>query len=209
MNIIVFGASGGTGSKIVEQALEAGHTVTAFVRTPSRITLKHPHLSLFQGDVLDATAVEKAITGQDAIISALAPTRPPVPGMMGMATHHIITAMQQHGIRRLIVTSGAGVRVPLDQPKISDHILRAILERVAGDVLRESAIGVEIILASDLDWTIARYPSLTDGAFTGHYRVGYIGKDSGMRISRSDAADFVVKELTQKAYIRQAPVVSY
>ena len=63
MKIVVFGASGRMGIKVVEQALEAGHLVTAFLRTPSKIAIQHPNLTLFQGDVLDAAAVENAIAG--------------------------------------------------------------------------------------------------------------------------------------------------
>ena len=71
MQIIIFGASGGTGLEVVKQALEAGHVVTAFVRTPTKISIQHPNLTLFEGDVMNAEAVEKAITGQDAVISVL------------------------------------------------------------------------------------------------------------------------------------------
>lgn len=209
MNIIVFGASGGTGLKIVEQALTAGHTVTAFVRTPAKLALKHPGLRLFQGDVLDEAAVEAALVGHEAVISALAPTRPLVPRLMETAAGHLLAGMRRHHLQRLIVTSGAGVRVAGDHPKLGDHFIRAMLSLLAGEVLRDSAAGVELIMASDLAWTIVRYPRLTDGPYTGQYRVGYVGQNSGMQISRADGADFVVKELTRGAYIRQAPVVSY
>ena len=80
MKIVVFGASGGTGVQIVQQALAAGYNVTAFVRTPARLTVQHPRLTVFQGDVLDADQVARAIQGQEAVISALGPSRPPAPG---------------------------------------------------------------------------------------------------------------------------------
>ena len=79
MKILVFGASRGVGIQVVEQALQAGHSVTAFVRTQSTFPLQHPALTVFQGDSMDRTAVEEAIAGQDAVIAALGPTRPPVP----------------------------------------------------------------------------------------------------------------------------------
>lgn len=209
MKIVVFGASGGTGIKIVEQALAAGHQVTAFVRNPAKVNINHPHLLFVQGDVHDKTAVEGATAGQDAIISALGPSRPPVASMMATAAQNIVAAMQKHGLRRLISTTGAGVRDPQDQPKLIDHLMKGLLTIMAGAVLRDSAANVGIIQATDLDWTIVRYPRLTDGAHTGQYRVGYVGKNSGTQLSRADGADFVLKELTEPKYIRQAPVVSY
>jgi putative NADH-flavin reductase len=209
MKVIVFGASGGTGIEIVKQALEAGHEVTAFVRNPAKVAIQHPHLKLVTGDVLDAAAVGKSVEGQEAVISALGPTRPPVPGMMEIAAQNIVAAMKKAGIRRLISTTGAGVRDPQDQPKLIDHLMKGLLTLLAGEVLRDSAANVVVIRASDLDWTIVRYPRLLDAPRTGTYRVGYVGKGSGSQLSRADGADFVLKELTENKYIHQMPVVSY
>ena len=209
MKIVVFGASGGTGLKVVEQALEAGHTVTAFVRTPSRISLQHPGLTLFQGDVMDAAAVEKAIAGQDAVVSTLGPTRPPVPAMMETAARNILAAMKKHGVRRIVSTTGAGIRQPEDKPKLMDHLIGALLNLLAKEVVLDSAENVKLIQSSDRDWTIVRFPRLMDGAHTGKYRVGYVDKDSSTQFSRADGADFVLKEMTEKKWLRKLPLVSY
>ncbi len=211
MRVIVFGASGKTGVHVVEQALAAGHDVTAFVRTPSKLTIQNPHLTVFQGDVMNAEQVDKAIAGQEAVISALGPSRPPTPDMMKTAAANITSAMQRHGVRRLISTTGAGVRDPRDQPKLSDKLIKTLLGLLSAEVLRDSENNVNVIRGQgkDIDWTIVRYPMLTDGPHTGKYRVGYIGKDSGSRISRADGADFIIKELTKGEYIHQAPIVSY
>ena len=208
MKIIVFGASGGTGSEIVKQALEAGHDVTAFVRTPAKVTIQHPKLKLVTGDVMDAAAVERAVAGQEAVISALGPSRPPVPGMMEMAAQNIVAAMKKMGIRRLISTTGAGVRDPQDQPKFIDHLMKGLLTLLASGMLRDSAANVEVIRASDLDWTIVRFPRLVDGQHSGKYRVGYLGKGSGSQLTRADGADFVLRELVEGKFIHQMPVVS-
>lgn len=209
MKIIVFGASGGTGIEIIRRALAAGHEVTGFVRNPAKIEITDPHLALFQGDVLDAAAVENAIAGHDAVISALGPTRPPIPGMMATAAENIVAAMKKAGVRRLISTTGAGVSDPEDQPKLVDKVFKGLLTVLSGDVLKDSEANVEIIRSSDLDWTIVRFPRLLNGPHTGKYRVGSIGKDSGTQIARADGADFIVKELGEGKYIRRMPVVSY
>lgn len=209
MKIVVFGASRGVGLKVVEQALEAGHNVTAFVRKPSNFTIKHPNLTLFQGDAMDAAAVEKAIAGQEAVISALGPTRPPVPGMMETSAKNIVAGMKKHGVRRLVSTTGAGVRQPEDKPKLMDHLIGALLNLLAKDVVLDSAANVKVIQTSDLDWTVVRYPRLMDGAHTGKYRVGYTSKDSSTQLSRADGADLVLKELVEKKWLRRLPLVSY
>jgi len=209
MKIVVFGASRGTGFKVVEQALEAGHSVTAFVRSPAKLPIQHPNLTLCEGDAMDAAAVEKAIIGQEAVISALGPTRPPVPGMMEIAANNIVSAMEKHGVRRLVSTTGAGVRQPEDRPKLADRLIGALLRLLAKDVLLDSAANVKVIQSSGLDWTVVRYPRLVDGTRTGNYRVGYVSRDSGTQLSRADGADFVLKELVEKKWLRKLPLVSY
>jgi putative NADH-flavin reductase len=209
MKIIVFGASGGTGLEVVEQALEAGHIVTAFVRMPSKMNIQHSNLTLFEGDVMNAEGVEKAIAGQEAVISVLGPVRPPVPHMMETAARNIVTAMKKHGIRRIVSTTGAGVRQPEDQPKFMDRFIGILLNLFAKKVVLDSAKNVKVIQASDLDWTIVRFPRLVNGAHTGKYRVGYVSKESSTQFSRADGADFILKELMEKKWLRKLPLVSY
>ena len=209
MRIVVFGASRGVGREVVKQALEAGHTVTAFVRSPSTFSLQHPDLTLCQGDALDAVAVENAIAGQDAVISALGPTRPPVPGMMETAAKNIVAAMKKHGVRRLISTTGAGVRQPEDKPKLADYLIGFLLNLLAKSVVLDSAANVKVIQNSDLDWTVVRYPRLMDGEHTGKYRFAYVSKDSSTQLSRADAAASLLKELTERQWLRKLPLVSY
>jgi putative NADH-flavin reductase len=209
MKIIIFGASGRLGKYVVQQALEAGHLVTAFVRTPSKLGIEHDALTVLQGDITHFGEVEQAIAGQEAVISVLGPTRPLVPGMMELAAKNIVSVMQAHHIKRLISITGAGVRDPQDQPGLFDRAMKALLTLMAGEVLRDSQANVNLIRFSSLDWTIVRFPRLLDGPHTGKYRVGYVGKGSGIKISRADGADFILKELGKNEYIHKMPLVSY
>jgi putative NADH-flavin reductase len=209
LKIVVFGASRGVGSKIVEQALEAGHIVTAFVRSPEMFEVKHANLTVFKGDSMDAAAVEKAIAGQEAVISALGPTRPPIPHMMETSAKNIVMGMKKYEVRRLVSTTGAGVRQPEDTPKFVDHFISFLLNLLAKDVVLDSANNVKVIQSSDLEWTIVRYPRLMDGEHTRKYRVGFVSKESGTQLSRADGADFVLKELVEKRWLRKLPFVSY
>ncbi len=209
MKIVVFGASRGVGMEVVKQALEAGHIVTAFVRSPEKVTLTHPNLTIFKGDSMDKEAVEKAISGQEAVISALGPTRPPIPHMMKTSAQNIVAGMKKNDVHRLISTTGAGVRQPEDKPAFIDHFIGFLLNLLAKDVVLDSAENVKVIQASELDWTVIRFPRLVDGEHTGRYRVGYVSNDSGTQISRADGADFILKELIEKNWLRKLPVVSF
>jgi putative NADH-flavin reductase len=209
MKIVVFGASRGAGLHVVEQALAAGHRVTAFVRSPDKFTLQHPNLVLFQGDALDSAAVEKAIAGQDAVISTLGPVRPPVVGMMEIAARNMVNAMKKHDVRRIVSTTGAGVRQAEDQPKFIDRFISFLLDLLAKQVMLDSAANVRVIKASGLDWTIVRFPRLMDGRHTGNYRVGYVSRTSSTQLSRADGADFILKELVERNWLEKTPLVSY
>jgi len=209
MKIVVFGASRGIGFEVIKQALDAGHTVTAFVRSPEKFMLNHVNLSICQGDSMDAVAVERAVAGQDVVISALGPTRPPVPGMMEASARNIVAAMKKHGVPRLVSTTGAGVRQPEDHPKLIDLLIGLLLNVLAKNVVLDSAANVRVIQSSDLDWTVVRFPRLNDGEHTRKYRVGYVGNDSGTQLSRADGADFILKELLEKKWLRKLPIVSY
>lgn len=209
MKMVVFGASRGVGLQVVKQALEAGHAVTAFVRSPEKFEVKHANLTVIKGDAMDAVAVESAIAGQEAVISSLGPTRPPVPRMMETAAKNIVAAMKKHGVLRLISTTGAGVRQPQDEPKFIDRFIGFLLNLLAKEALLDSAENVKVIQASDLEWTVVRFPRLTDGQHTGKYQTGFVGKTSGTKLSRADGADFILKELTEKKWLKTSPLASY
>lgn len=207
MQLTIFGATGRTGLPLVEQALAAGHTVTAFVRDPAKLTLAHAQLRSVAGDVRDPAAVSTAVAGADAVISALGHTKQSPADLQTVATRNIIAAMQQHGVRRLVSLTGGGVRAPQDQPKLFDQVIRFALATIAGKVLRDAVAHAELITASDLDWVIVRGPMLTDGPYTGNYRVGWVGLDAKPQIARADVADFMLKQATNPTHLRQMPML--
>lgn len=210
MNIVVLGASGGTGRLIVEQALAAGHEVVAFVRTPAKLALRHPKLTVIQGEVLNAEQVTNAIARREAIVSAIGPTRPYQPNLLETTARNITTAMQKHGVRRLIVTGGTIIRDPQDRPSGLDNLIKALMSIPGREILSDGERSDQVIRATALDWTIVRYLlMLTNGPRIGQYRTGYLGHNVSLRLSRADGADFIIQELASGKFIRKAPVVSY
>jgi putative NADH-flavin reductase len=209
MKLTIFGASGRTGRPLVEQALAAGHEVTAFVRDPARLPISDARLHVVQGDVMNAAQVDEAVRGADAVLSVLGHAKGSPKNMQTVATENIVAAMQKHGVRRLISLTGAGVKDPQDQPKLVDHAIRGLLVLLQKDVLRDAEQHARVIQQSALDWTIVRGPRLNEGPRTGTYRVGMIGKNSGTLVSRADLADFMLKHVDDTTYLGQAPVVSY
>jgi putative NADH-flavin reductase len=208
MKLTIFGATGRTGIPLVQQALAAGHSVTALARTPEKLPITHDQLTVVQGDATDSAAVERAVAGAEAVLSALGQTKGAPKDMQTVATRNIVAAMQQHGVRRLVSLTGAGVDAPQDQPKLINHLITFALKTLSGDVLRDAEGHAEVIRNSDLDWVIVRGPMLTEGPYTGQYRVGWVGVNTSARIARADVADFMLKQVTDDTYLRQAPMIS-
>ena len=117
MKLAVFGATGRTGKPLVEQALQAGHEVMALVRTPAKLALQSPRLTVVQGDVMNQAVVDKVVQGSDALISVIGQTKESPRNVQTVAITHIITAMNNYGIKRLVSLAGAGVDDPHDRLK--------------------------------------------------------------------------------------------
>ncbi len=209
MKLIIFGATGGTGRKLVEQALEQGHAVTAFARNPAKLDIKHANLQIVQGDVMNSDSVEQAVQGQDAVLSAIgAPDKSKEP-VRSEGTQNIIGAMEKAGIRRFISLSTIGIGDSREMlPFYYKYILVPLFLRHA---FADHEVQENYIKESRLDWTIVRPAALTDGNRTGAYRQGFpvSEKNLKLKISRADVADFMLKQLTDDTYLHQTPGVSY
>ena len=208
MKLVIFGATGKTGIPLVKQTLEAGHEVKAFVRSPEKMPVKHERLELIQGDATDPKAVERAVQGVDAVLSALGHAKGSPDDVQTVATRNIVVAMKRHNVERIVSLTGAGVSDPQDRPKLADRVIKFLLKTLQKSVLEDAENHADVLRRSGLDWIIVRGPMLTEGKHTGKYKVGYIGKDSGMRVSRADVADFMLKQLTDNRYLQEAPMVS-
>lgn len=208
MKLAILGGTGRTGLALVEQALAAGHTVTALARNPAKLALRHERLRVIQGDVTDAECVARVVAGADAVLSVLGPaSNAPVFAISrGMA--HVLAAMQRHAVRRLVVSAGAGVRDPQDAPGLVDRGMGVLLKLVARNVYADMRRTVDLVRASDRDWTVVRVPMLVDGPRTGRVQAGYVGKGMGMRITRADLAEFMLRAAEDGQYLRQAPAIS-
>jgi putative NADH-flavin reductase len=210
MKIAIFGATGKVGRHLVDQGLERGDRVTAFVRDPSKLTTqRHERLKVVQGNVQNPKDVEQAVAGTDAVLSALGQTKTSSKDVLTEGIKNIVAAMTKHGVRRLVSVTGAGVRDPKDEPKLVDRVICSLLKLLQRDLLEDALGATRVIQESDLDLVIVRAPVLNEGEKKGEYRVGYVGKESGTRLSRADLAGFMLEQTTDDTYLRQAPMVSY
>lgn len=211
MKIVVFGAAGGTGRDVVEQALAKGYEVTAFDLHLARLTIQNPKLTYMQGDIFDTEQVLAATAGQEAVICLLGVKPGSTIPVCSTGTRHIIDAMQKLGVKRFVCHSSFALAA-LDGEWREVPWLLPILPFFPKmkKMFEDRVIQERYIKQSDLDWVIVRSAKLTDGPRTGVYKVGEpltFGPNS--KISRADIADFLLKQVVDDTYLRRLPRVRY
>lgn len=208
MQLLVVGATGGTGRQVVEQALEQGHFVTAFVRDPARLPVQHPNLTIVTGDVLKPETVLPAVRRQDVVICSLGGR----PGQSDLAvaegTKNLIAAMHQAGVKRLFVVSSLGVGTSYEEAPLPSKLF---IKTFLSGPIAEKEKQEKAVRESDLDWLIVRPTRLTDGPVTKRYRLGEhlpFPLFSMPRISRADVAAFLLDQLESEANLHKALTIT-
>jgi putative NADH-flavin reductase len=214
MKIAIIGASGFVGSAVLKEALDRGHQVTALVRNPEKITLRHPNLSVQKGDVLNEAQTAPLLTGHDAVISAYNPgwKTPDLYNLQVKAYHSIINAVKKSGVRRLLVVGGAGGleispgKQLVDTPDFPE-------EWKGGALAMRDVLGI-LRQEQELEWTyLSPSMMLVPGPRTGKFHLGgdqllTDGKGES-KISIEDYAMALIDELEHPRHLRKRFTVGY
>lgn len=209
MNIVIFGATGGVGRCLVEQALAQGYYVTAAVRNPATVQIIHERLRVLPCDVLNTASVNQALTGQDVVFCTLGTDSEGPTTLYSAGAHNIVQGMQAHQVRRLIFLSNFGI---LDEtaPDWRGAALLFLVKRFIRHTLADHRRALEEIRGQAPEWIVVRPLPLTDGSWTGHYRIAVDGLPAkGMRIARADVADFMMRQATSDDYLYKVPAIAY
>ncbi|AMA63982.1 MAG: NAD(P)-dependent oxidoreductase [Kurthia gibsonii] len=201
MKIIVFGATGGVGRHVVNQALQAGYEVTAFVRDLTKLQIENDHLHVVRGDATNAEEVSAAIAGHDAVVSCLGSNKMVAKStQLEEMTQHIVAGMEAHHVKRIVYTASAGINNEL--PGVGGKMVMKMLQ----NVLTDHRHAVDLIQAhKDLQYTIVRPLGLTNDDYTGEYREAKEGVPENARnIPRADVAHFILKALGDDTYIGES-----
>jgi len=189
MNIVVLGATGGTGRLVVEHALAAGHTVTALVRSPEKVAVRDPNLHVVAGQATDPSALARVLDRADALISTLGGGG----SVISDSTRAIVEAANKAGVSRVILLSSFLVERDRFNP-----VTRFLTGVAMGSMIRDKRAGEKALRESNLDWTIVYASSLTDGPGGGH--VGVLSEKGrwtlSHRIARADVAAWLLRAAT-------------
>jgi len=195
VRLFVVGATGRTGTALVNQALARGHMVTALVRSPERLTAKDPNLTVLKGSVLDEAQLLDGMRNHEAVIATLGPREPFKRGsLLRDSTLAITKAMDRSGLKRLLVLSAAALF-----PGLPNRVVRFILRNTMSDSLAME----RIVQASGLNWTIVRPPRLTNGTSLTYQSREDAAPAGAFSMSRSAVAAFMLDALEQKRHFQK------
>jgi putative NADH-flavin reductase len=205
MKLLIVGATGGTGLCLVDQALAAGHQVTAFVREPAKLRTTHANLSVVKGDVLDAASMAGAVKDQEAVLCALGTRdRSKTNVTVSQGTKNLLAAMKAHGVKRLIVETALGVG---DSKAHAGFLVNSILVPL---FLKASNLEKErqeaMVKESGLEWTIVRPGGLTDKPLSGKVR-GADDRSVSRMVSRADVASFMLQQVGSATWVGKGVAV--
>lgn len=205
MNIVVFGASGRVGSKVVELLLADRHVVTAVIheRNPFAGNL---NLRVVQLDIHDPKVVATTIQGADAVISCVSNWGSKEGDVLTAAMKSIVPAMKKHGVKRLISLTGNAAFTPEDEPSLVQKANRAMLQKLAPKVLRDGEEHMAVLRASDLDWTVLRSPVMNTLG-SEKFRLKKELSGGAATIHRQAVAQAIVDQLQDGTWLRQTPTI--
>lgn len=199
MRLFILGANGHTGTQLVDLALARGHEVTAFVRSPAKMTRRHPRLRIVQGDPLSADDLARALPGHDVVLSALG-VRPPSAfrphTLVQDGAASTVAAMTRAGVKRLVLVSVA-ILFP------EKGLRFALFRRLLAHIMRDLAGAEEIVRATTLDWTIARPPRLVDRADEAYRAERGALPAGGFTMSFRALAAFMLDAAKNGAYVHE------
>ena len=216
MRILILGATGRTGRRLLSQALERGYQVQVLVRDRHKIRITHPELQVMEGHPADRACLAKAIRGCEAVLSTLNISRHndfPWAGLrsprnlLSDVMASVIMLMQDHGIRRVIFTSAWGVgETEKDLPKWFRWLVNKSNIRYAyQDLFRTE----ELLKKNQLDWTAVRPAILTNFKRSTRYKISINNSPvPGLFISRATVASFMLDVLEKDLYVKETPVIS-
>ena len=212
MKVAVFGATGFSGRAILLEALKQGHDVSILVRDASKIKIKDQKLRIVEGNVMDSQVVATILHHQDAVIQCLGiggkgdgkPTT-----FISDATKIIAEEMGKQKVPRLIAMSNVGAGNSLSfQPWLFTNFILPYFMKWLKVIIDDKNRMEPTIMNSELEWTIVRCPNIIDKTPKGNVHPTLEGKGLKLTVTLGDMAEFIIHQLTDSTYLRQAPSVS-
>lgn len=210
MKIVVFGANGATGHEIITQAIDLNQEIVAITRNPNQFPIQHPAVTIIKADATDLNQVREAIDGAEAIISVVGTTysREDI-NLYSSSAKAYLAAMEQAGVRRLVVTSSSAVS-SWEDPHwsiVKRFLVHQVLARLGRTLYADMRRMEEVVSSSVCDWTILRPLGLANMEAPTKYEVSedHIG---GSQTARRDLAAAALEAVLEGKWVQQKIAVA-
>ncbi|HYP43854.1 MAG TPA: NAD(P)H-binding protein [Propionibacteriaceae bacterium] len=203
MRVVVFGAGGGVGRRVVAAGAAQGHEVVAAARSSSEVPSGASAAAI---DVRDADALNRVVVGADALLWCVGVTKRSGPDVGRTAMPLLVKAAQQAGVSRLVSVSGAGITLPEDAKGAGARFVSALTRRLARDLVLDKEGEHEALAASALAWTEVRPPRLSDTEPTGRWAL--VDQAPGLTakpVAKADVALAMLALAGSGDWIRRSP----
>jgi putative NADH-flavin reductase len=212
MKVVIFGTTGFSGKAILKETLSQQHQVTVLVRNKSAIQIQDKNLKIVEGNVLDKYTVAEVLKNSDAVIQCLGvggKGNGKLTTFISDATKIIVEEMEKQQIKRLIAMSNVGAGNSISfQPWIFTKIILPYFMKWLKVLIDDKNRMEPIIMNSELDWTIVRCPNIVDKTPKGNVHATLDGKGLKLAVTLGDMAEFIVQQLINASYSKQAPSIS-
>ena len=208
MKLAIFGSTGRTGIELVNQALAAGHLVTAVVRDRARFTLKHDRLTVTVANLQQTDLIEHALADHDAALSAVGvPQSREATHVQEDAARVIVDAMAKTGVMRFMAVTSGGTN-PNHDPNLP-FIFENVFKRIYASIYQDQMRMEKVIMASNVNWTIVRPAALTDDPLSKRYRFAEgFALPGGRQTARADVAHFMINHLQDTAVFKRGIAIA-
>jgi nucleoside-diphosphate-sugar epimerase len=203
--VAILGGSGKVGHFLTQSVSDAGYEMRVLMRNPDKIKSGDGHIEIVQGDARDSATIRSLLQGCDTVLNALNHSKGEAP-ICSTATSHVLAAMKESGIRRYILVRGFSINAPGDHKDLRSKLISMLIRWVIPGKWADWQKEFDMLLSSDVDWTVVRLPIIVDEPPSGRVQVD-LASPPGKKISGRDIANFVVAQITEPTYVRKAPFI--
>ena len=216
MNVLVVGATGGSGRAAVRSLLAAGHRVTAFARGARSLEGMSADLRCVVGDAMDASQLRDAMPGHDAVVVTLGIAENPIrvrwsgakstaSNVRSAGTANIVDAMRDKGVRRLVVQTSYGVGETRDR---LPALYRMMFSLLLKPQIADTEVQEQVVRRSGLDWTLAQPVNLTDNDAQTSPFASTTGDTRGMKVTRAQVGRYLAEAVSRPEHVGRTVALS-
>ncbi|WP_332107924.1 NAD(P)-dependent oxidoreductase [Paenibacillus sp. URB8-2] len=204
--IAIIGGTGRAGRYLAQKALESGYHVRMLARNPDKAFIKDDRLQVIAGDARNIQDLRSLLEGCHAVINTFGQPAKDTP-LYSSVTHTVLTVMQEYGITRYIGVAGGSLNVQGDRKSFLNRIASTLFYILFGKMIADRKKELDLLMKSDIQWTLVRLPFVVEGLETGHIKEN-LRDIPGRNITNSDIAKFLVSQVNEMKYVKRTPCIS-